>query len=269
MRRVFIIVSLLLNISLPSFCQEEEWDVYMAAYEKGAGSTVLNMAYKAIAPIKEYPFLLITGVIINDCGLDGLPTKAAFDQFYQISDKVKNTIDLNYKYKLVGTFTYQCERVDYYYLADTAKLRDRLNLTYENNFPELTRKIKLQKDSTWEAYISFLYPNEETLEYMSNQKVILNLIDAGDKLTKSRQVDHWLYFRNSADRDRFIGYIVKEKYKIESKKFNNNSKLSYQLQISREDLVNLESITKITLELRKKAEEYRGEYDGWETFIIK
>ena len=78
-----------------------------------------------------------------------------------------------------------------------------------------------------------------------------------------------MYFGNSADRDKFAAFIVKKKYKIESKNLIKDSKLPYQLQISRIDMVDLEAITKITLELRKKALEFRGDYDGWETFVIK
>jgi len=269
MAKSFIILGFLFVFSLDSFCQGEKWDVYMANYEKGAGSTVLDMAFKAKAPLKEYPFLLITGVKVNDCGPDGLPTKKAFDELYKISDKIKSIMDGSFPNKLVGTFTYQCERVDYYYLTDTTKVREQLDLAYDNNFPKSDKIIKLQKDSKWDAYISFLYPNDETLEYMSNQKVIFNLTDAGDKLTKPRKVDHWLYFKTSTDRDKFAAFIVQKKYKIESKNISEKSNLKYQLQISRIDLVDLESITKITLELRKKALEFNGDYDGWETYIVK
>jgi hypothetical protein len=48
-----------------------------------------------------------------------------------------------------------------------------------------------------------------------------------------------------------------------------DSELKYQLQISRTDSVETSYISKITIELRKKAKELNGEYDGWETFVVK
>lgn len=264
-----ILSALLLTMASPSFSQEENWDVYMANYEKGVGSTVLNMSYKTRAPLKTYPFLLITGVTFTDCDTSGLPVVTAFKQLYAISDKIKTAIDYSYSNKFVGTFTYQCERVDYYYLTDTSNIRNRLDSIYKNNFPDLKPIIKLREDSKWEAYLSFLYPNEETLEYMSNEKVVLHLLNAGDDLTKPRKVDHWIYFNNSADRDKFTAYVAQNKYTIESKSTSKEFKLPYQLQISRTDYVDMESITKITLELRKKALECKGDYDGWETEVIK
>ncbi|MEP7254396.1 MAG: DUF695 domain-containing protein [Ferruginibacter sp.] len=259
----------LLFQALLSFSQEENWDVYMAQYDKGVGSTLINMSLKEYAPIKEFPFLLTTGVKLIKCSDDGLPTKDEFEVLYQISDKMKSVIDSKLKNKSSGTFSYQCERIDYYYLNDTIGIRKLLESAYQTDFPNYKYSINIKNDKNWEAYFSFLYPNDEAYEYMSNQKVILNLTKEGDNLSKPRQVDHWLYFKTEADRNKFITYALKEKFKVKNKKNLNDSKLKYQLQISRVDKVDIDSISKITIDLRKKAKELNGEYDGWETFVIK
>lgn len=265
-RMKLVLLSVLLSAStLLSFAQDEEWEVYMAGYEKGPGSTLVNMSYKANAPFRQYPFLLIAGVTFPDCDSTGLPAKTAFDQLYAVSDQIQAILS---NYKLAGTFTYQCERMDYYYLADTAGLRNKLEPVYKN-FPRLQPILKIRTDTSWEAYLSFLYPNEETQEYMANEKILLHLVKEGDNLSQPRQVDHWLYFSSSADRDRFSAYIVTEKYKIENKQLVAEARLPYQLQISRVDKVDIGAITAITTSLRKKAEQYGGDYDGWETFVIK
>ncbi len=95
---------------------------------------------------------------------------------------------------------------------------------------------------------------------MENEKMILNLTKAGDNLSKPRQVDYWLYFKTAADR---------EKFNLESKEYSKNSELHYQLKISRVDKVDIDSITKITTTLKKKAAGLNGDYDGWETVVIK
>jgi hypothetical protein len=259
----------LLIQSLFSFSQEDNWDVYMAQYEKGVGSTIVNMSLKGNAPIKQFPFLLKTGVKLIACSEDGLPTKGEFETLYQISDRMKSIIDSNFKNKSAGTFSYQCDRMDYYYIDDTIGIRKLLELAFQKEFPKYQYSITLRTDENWEAYLAFLYPNEEIYEYMTNQKVILNLTKEGDDLSKPRQVDHWLYFKTEAARNKFILYALKEKYKIESKKFVKDASLNYQLQISRTDIVETGAITKITSELRKKAKELNGEYDGWETFVVR
>lgn len=269
MKKQYLILLALLIKSLFSFSQEDNWDVYMAQYEKGVGSTVLNMSLKNYAPIKEFPYLLKTGVKLINCSVEGLPTKEEFDVLHAISDNVKSVIDSNLKNKPAGTFSYQCERMDYYYLNDTNRIRKLLESTYQKSFPDYKYSITIRSDSSWEAYLAFLYPNEETYEYMTNEKVILNLTKEGDDLSKPRQVDHWLYFKSEADRDNFIPFAVLEKYKVESKEFLKDSKLKYKLQISRMDNVDIGSISKITMELRKKAKQLNGVYDGWETFVVR
>ena len=256
-------------IGLFSFGQDDNWDVYMAQYEKGVGSTVINMSLKEDAPIKLFPYLLKTGVKLINCSKDGLPTKDEFETLYRISNNMKSVIDSNSKNKAAGTFSYQCDRMDYYYLPDTIGIRKLLELAYQKDFSNYQYSIIIKNDNNWEAYLTFLYPNEETYEYMSNEKVIRNLTKEGDDLNKSRQVDHWLYFKTEADRDIFVAYALKEKYKIENKNFTKDSKLKYQLQSARLDNVDIAAISKITIELRKKAKELNGIYDGWETFVVK
>jgi len=267
-KRCMFLLTLFIT-SLSAISQEESWDVYMAQYEKGAGSTVINMSAKDYAPLKEFPFLLETGVHLINCTGDGLPSKAEFDKLYKISDKIKAVIDAAAKNKLVGTFSYQCERIDYYYLGDTGAIRQKIEAVYKSAFPRYKYSITIRKDENWEAYLTFLYPNDETREYMENEKVILNLTKAGDNLSKPRQVDHWLYFKTEDDRSKFVAYCSNEHYKIEGKNFLKDATLHYQLQISRVDNVDLSSISKITILLRKKASELNGSYDGWETIVIK
>ncbi|MBS1664848.1 MAG: DUF695 domain-containing protein [Bacteroidetes bacterium] len=266
-----ILLSALLLLSIHSFAQDDKdhWEAYLAQYEKGTGSTLVNMSLKEAAPMKQYPFLLTASVKINHCNTDGLPQNDEWDNLYNISDKVKAAIDAQGLSKTPGVFTYQCWRADYYYIKDTTGIRQALNAAFKKYLPDHECKVEIKPDPKWEAYLTFLYPNEETMEYITNDKVIMNLSKAGDKLTKPRLVDHWLYFKTEADRDKFVGYALGQKYKIEGKDFKKDLERPFQLHLSRTDKVDPGSISAITLELRRKAKEFNGDYDGWETFVVK
>lgn len=255
--------------TLCAYSQKENWDVYMAQYEKGVGSTVVNMALKSQAPVKRFPFLLKTGVKLIICNKDGLPEKAEFEKLYQISDRMKSIIDSTLENISSGTFSYQCERTDYYYVTDTTGIRKRLEAAYKKEFSTYQYSVTIKVDENWEAYLTFLYPNEETFEYMTNEKVILNLIKEGDDLSKPRQVDHWLYFKTEAGRNDFIAYAIKQNYKVENREILENTEFKYKLQISKTDIVQINSITDITMMLKKQAEKLNGKYDGWETFVVR
>jgi len=249
--------------------QDENWDAYMAQYEGKPGSVMLDMGLKSTAPLKEFSFVLITGVRFSDCSSEGMPSAKEFENLYRISDSVLATVKRVGKNKLVGTFTHLCERLDYYYITDTTGLRQSLTNYFKQLSPAYKPYINIKADAEWTAYLSFLYPNEEVYEFMQNQKVVMQLEKAGDKLDQARQADHWLYFKTEKDRNCFMSYAMQHNFKIESKR--NDGKLSapLQLQISRIDKVDIGSISKLTLLLRKEARKCNGDYDGWETFVVK
>jgi len=263
------LLSFLLFPSLSAISQEDHWEAYLAQYEKGVGSTLINMSLRTIAPMKQYPFLLKAGVKLKKCSPDGLFTDAESDVLYSISDKIKTRIDSLEKNMSVGTFTYQCERTDYYYIGDTTHARAVLSAAFRRYLPDYEYIIEIRPDSAWNSYLLFLYPNEETMEYIENSKVVMNLSKAGDDLSKPRQTDHWLYFGTEADREAFVKYALEEKFKVEGKEYREKADLHYQLHLSRTDMVDVGSISAITLKLRRKAKELNGKYDGWETFVIK
>lgn len=252
-----------------TFSQDTNWDVYLAQFDKGPGSVSLNMDLIIEAPKGEFPFVVITGVTFSQCRDDGFPEDEEFKKLYAISDNVVELISSISESELVGTFTYQCQRLDYVYVRDTTNIRDKLESLYKSHYKSYKQYINIVHDKEWEAYTKFLYPNEEIQEYMSNEKVLVQLRTAGDKLNKARQIDHWLYFSSSNDRDAFTKYAQKEKFKIEGNNYLKDSELPYQLHISRVDNLDPQLINSLTLSLRKKAKEFKGEYDGWETFVVK
>lgn len=259
----------ILSVYVANAQTADNWDVYLAMYEKGPGSITVNMGLVSEAPKKALPYVLITGVNAINCRDDGFPNQEEFDRLYEVSERVLAEITTLSKMEHVGTFTYQCQRLDYIYVSDTTQIRAKLTNLYKSSFSNYAYYINIRKDADWEAYLQFLYPNEETQEYMSNDKIIVQLSQAGDKLTTARQVDHWLYFSTAKDRNAFETIAIADGFKIESKEKTDVPGKPYQLHISRRDKVDHESINTITIALRKKAKEFNGDYDGWETFIVK
>ncbi|MBL7746017.1 MAG: DUF695 domain-containing protein [Chitinophagaceae bacterium] len=247
----------------------ENWDTYMAQYEKKAGSVLLNMSLKQVAPLRQYPYLVVTGVRFKDCPTGGFPSKREFNTLYKISDSVKSIVDRATPNIITGTFTFQCERLDYFYVKDTSWIRKWLNNMYQQRFPGYTPYINIKADTGWAAYLDFLYPNEETLDYMGNQKVLLALQRAGDKLERARTVDHWAYFKTDADRTCFINYALKNKFVITARDTIDDAGHPFSLYFSRTDKIDLPSISKITLELRRQVAKCNGDYSGWETVVVK
>jgi hypothetical protein len=261
-------LAIICSFIIPFVVFSQDWDVYMARYEKGVGSTLVDMSLKAEAPSAEFPYLVSTGVKFKDC-LDGMPSKIEFSSLHRISDSVQEIISKATGFKLAGTFTYQCQRKDYYYVSDTSGLRKKLELLYAGRFQSYEPLINIRIDSKWEAYLTFLYPNEETLEFMKNQKVILKLQEAGDNLTKARQIDHWIFFKSPGDRDCFESYARQNNFQVGEREKIDYAEYPFKLKISRIDKVDLQKISELSLSLRKQAIGCGGKYDGWETAVVR
>lgn len=244
------------------------WEAYVLNYEKGPGSVLLDVNLKQLAPVKTHPYLLITGVTFKNCTPDRLPQQKEFPHLYEISKTIRTEMEQMGVATLAGTYTYQCQRLDYYYLSDTTGVREQLNKLYRRHFKHYPASVEITQDSTWEVYNDFLYPSDEVFEFMRNQPVVAQLQSNGDSLTAERRVDHMLYFTTAEDRTNFINYAQNARFKVEHLNFIKAEEKPYQLQISRTDKVDINSISKVTAELRKQARIDNGAYDGWETSII-
>lgn len=267
-RKLVLLIALSVLISATLKAQHANYDAYKAQYEAGAGNTIFNKDLKHTAPVSGFPFVVITGVKFKDCE-NGVPTEKELANLDRVSDSVYANVTVLVKNIMAGTFTYQCERLEYYYVVDTTQIRERLTMLFKKHFSSYEPYINIKADKDWDAYLKFLYPNEETLEYMQNEKLLMALEKQGDKLEKERRVDHWIYFSAENDVNCFIPYVTRQGFKIEGKENSPEKDKVFKLHIFRSDKVDLPSISKITTELRKEAKQCNGLYNGWKTVVVK
>jgi len=143
------------------------WWSYVADYDGKPGSIVVNIGIKKNAPFKNNPIRLVTGLTYSTNRSDGLPEDKDIDFLYSVSEK---RIEFLKKYLndflYVGSFTYQNERLDYFYIKDNKiKIEKILIDFYEKNYKGFKYYIKVEEDKSSDAYLQFLYPNKETIEF--------------------------------------------------------------------------------------------------------
>ncbi|MDR6337081.1 hypothetical protein HNQ91_000103 [Filimonas zeae] len=259
----------LLFFALPAQSQEEDWDTYTAAYKKGLSSVMVDLSLHKTAPLRGLNYVAAIGVMCKDCNSDGMPTQAELEKCYVISDTLKAKLDKLVRNRMVGTFTYRCDRLDYFYVQDTTRIRERMTTLFKVYFPTYKPYIIIREDRLWNAYKDILYPNEENAERMENQKVIMKLVQGGDNLTIERPVIHQVDFVTEKDRSCFIAYASANGYALETSVKRIENELLYKLKMIRSDLVDLESITRITLTLNREIKKCKGIYEGWEAPVVK
>jgi Family of unknown function (DUF695)/Regulator of ribonuclease activity B len=257
----------------PLYPQSGNWDTYAAQWAEKLGSVTLDLELIQSAPKLGLPYVVATGITFPKCKPNGLPEKDAFPILYALSDSLSNVMNKTVVNEVVGTFTYQCERLDYFYVNDTMDIRANLIQLYNTSFKEYPYIIAINKDPEWRAYREFLYPKEESLEYMDNQKIAIILIQKGDNLSSPRPVTHYLYFSIKKNRTDFAKQIKLLGYKIERNNIynpnSNKGKYPYLLSISRTEKPDPVNMSKHTLELKKAAAKLDGKYNTWESPVVK
>ena len=123
----------------------------------------------------------------------------------------------------------------------------------------------------WEQYLELLYPSASNLQRMMNRRVLDSLEQQGDAHEVPRKVDHWLEFPSTAARAAARSTLEAIEFAIEGEYESEEpgAPLPHSLVVSRVDTVDMRTISGITLELARLAEELGGTYDGWESPVTK
>ena len=58
-------------------------------------------------------------------------------------------------------------------------------------------------------YWTYLFPNQNTWQWILDTKVIAGLSEAGDSLAASREIDHWVEFDSRANLKKFTRLRIK------------------------------------------------------------
>lgn len=249
----------------------EQWETYMASYENGKpGSTTVRMDLIDLAPISDYRYVVITGITYKSEREDGLPNgDATFKLLHDIGDGLNGLLKEDTESILVGSFTGNFERLEYFYVKSDSGIKEKIEAFYKTNYPDKTYYLNIKEDEKWENYAAFLYPNEEMQHYMSNERLVNELQKDGDNLKKARRVDHWMYFKTKEDLQKFEDEIVNQEFKIEYSGAKGIAKFPYSLQFYKYHKVDLNTLHPITSSLNEMAKNFGAMYDGWETIIIK
>lgn len=261
---------LLLTFCENAFAQaEDHWESYIAAYEKGAATTLVNMSLKEKAPVKDQGFLLITGITFTPCE-NGLPTPEMQETLESIDDALARQVGFLGKTTLAGTRTQNCQRLNYFYIQDSIDVRFSLRTFFKDNFPAFENTITIRDDPEWKTYLDTLYPNEIVQVQLEVTKVLQRLSEAGDKLKNERTIDYGFLFHDEKSRRAFAAQMKREGFRITTAlKKEDEKKGIWPIAISKTALLNPQTISGMILYLRKKAAEFGGEYKAWDTIPIK
>ena len=160
------------------------WWAYMASYEHQVpGSTRVNLGLKGRAPVAGYPHVIITGVTYGDKGVHGLPEPGDMDRLNALAVKVEETIAGLSPSIYTGTFTHQYQQLHYVYVKKTEGIDGALRNLYARECRGCKVYINIRHDPEWAGYLTFLYPNQPTIDANRDQLRRIGFPGAGSSST--------------------------------------------------------------------------------------
>lgn len=245
---------------------KENWRSYFCNVNGSLASIFVNLGLKEDAPIASKPWLLWTWVHFQSPRADGLSDGGEFPTLSKIEDTLTSEVSRACGAILSGRITTEGRREFYFYGEIRERFSDAVS-TALHRFPEYSFDTGDQEDALWDQYFNVLYPSPEDLERIKNRDVLDVLEEKGDVLTAGREVQHWMYFKTEMSRSRVKDAVGKLGFRIVSES-SVDGDLPFGISFSKVQPVEELSIDATVIELLHLAQQFEGEYDGWETPVI-
>ena len=245
-----------------------KWEVYTTQIKGKTASINVDLSYDNNPNKSKFTNILCIDVKYHMMNEHGFPDKALNGDFINI-EKQFNTILTEKNAVFAGRITVNGKRKYFYYINNVTSIKDKIKAfgsEYENF--EVITNIKADKD--WDTYYDILYPNDEELLTILNKNMTEKLKNQGTDLSKYQSIQHFIYFKNNNEREKFKYQVSNIGYKIVEEDFiKTESKYPYALTISKNDKLELNHINKEFGILLKIAMSQLGKYDGWEIEMVK
>jgi regulator of RNase E activity RraB len=239
-----------------------QWEVYFTHIENKQSAVRVDLGIYEEVPINNFSRLAILKLETKSL----FSKKLNFNLIGLLEDEIDNAIIASDYF--VGVITEAETRRMYIYTKDEEVLQNNL-LRILRNHKKVRHELTFVEDTNWNFYKDTLYPNFIEKQWILDREVVDQLKGHGDLHHIPREVNHWVYFKDEEKREQFKKVVSQEGFDvIDERLLEEDSPHPYQLTLSNISAVNLISINIITTALLKRAIEYDGDYDGWETKII-
>ena len=249
----------------------DHWNAYLTNLgEDQVASILLDMGIIQEAPDPQRPTMLCVMIKLNETNEHGLTTNEEYEAIQPIEDALGTSVPASLDAVHVGCLTTNGVRRYYFYAASDDGLEQAAEQALK---PIGTHQWKCESkpDPQWGHYLELLYPSPYELQMLGNRDVLRNLLEAGDSLEKPREVTHWAYFPTEAARSQFVMALSSQGFEIKEEKKSDEPEnpTPYGVWFGKVDSVQPDDIDELTIRLFDLAADAEGEYDGWETIVIK
>ncbi len=212
---------------------------------------------------------MLCKVRLTYCNLhpNGLPTDEDFEPAKAVEDRLE-AFAVAAKDWYVGRVTVGGYRYFYIYTSqkEAAWIRTIESLSAQYGF---ALSADYGADVQHAMYFRELYPTADDWRVLHDMRVIDAAKAQGDDGTSVRQIDHWTYFDAEATARPFVDWAEKNGFVHDEEYSGPADDGKYCVRLHHQGTLELSELTHHTIQLRRKAEQLGGDYDGWETPVEK
>jgi len=247
---------------------QEVWESYMKPVDGRPAAVAFNAEAADALPDDTLGFLGFLKLRLQRPSAEGFVADAEADAVKEIEDRLEMEA-LRYRVgKYIGRIVSGGEVHFIYYLKFDFEWPDVATAAMAA-FPEFTYEYGSRSDPEWEVYRKLLFPTDREWQMIQNHHACDRLKAAGDNLRIRRAIEHRAYFTAREGREQFVERISKEGFKVQTASPPSASSPLYGVQFYRIDVPYYYDIDTVTLQIITWAEAYEGQYDGWETSLVK
>jgi Family of unknown function (DUF695)/Regulator of ribonuclease activity B len=245
----------------------EDWDFYPLRVDDQPASIYCDIGIATQAPMPGFPHVAYLRLRMRAPRPDGLSSQEEYPALIEIEDKLSAAIaDTDTIY--VGRNTSNGCR-DFYFYRRNSDGWEQQTAAIMIHFSAYQYETGVRHDAEWTSYRNFLYPTPTAVQHIQNRRVCDNLERQGDPLTATRDISHWAYFEDAESRTRFLARTQKLGFVCQSTFLSDRSNLRFGATVVRSDLPCFANIDDVVLPIYQAADECNGDYDGWETQVLK
>lgn len=239
----------------------DDWDVYFTHVDGKPASMLLDLDIEA--PIPGMSIMAYVTLDFLDPDENGMSKRDEYARLMEIEDALVPALT-HETCMFVGRCTTGGQRDFFFYMDNAKGVEDKVEAVMAK-FDEYTWDMGLVEEPDWDTYLEFLYPDEQGMDTIWNNRVRRQLAENGDNMAVPREIDHWLFFPSAADREAFTAEIKTENFRV--KTVDDDPEKPFGLLVQREDAP--DDIDDVTWPLRELAGAHGGAYDGWGCSVVK
>ena len=249
----------------------QEWNAYRSWLDDDPAVFRLNLALDEVAPIEGFSYCVRITIELKNPDENGFSTNER-PQIYAIEDQILRPLQSD-KDILVAVLTARGEVTWYFYSKAPEALQERLSATWDTSMG-YTYQVECSEDKQWNFFLKGLYPNIYEKQTIYNREILSACQENEDQVEVPRPIEHWLYFDTEQDmlsaieKAAALGFTVYSSEKVvpeEGKEVQED--LGYCLILSKENTpIDIDGDTWNLIDI---ALDTHGNYDGWETILVK